>query len=131
MRARCGTRRSPGRPIGTRTSSGETNAGASAGVTSNVLTTARWSDGHGSTTTSDIGSSSPTTRLDSVSDEPAAHTKSIRSNTSHGEMPGWPDVHVKPGSAIASGRTSRNESRNPARSITSDVGQRTENRGAR
>ena len=80
---------------------------------------------------SDIGSSSPTTRLDSVSEEPAAHTKSMRSNTSHGEMPGWPDVHVKPGSVTASGCTSRNESRNPAFSITTEVGHRTEKRGAR
>ena len=88
-------------------------------------------DGQGSTTMSDIGSSSPTTRLDSVSEEPAAQTKSMRSNTSHGEMPGWPDVHVKPGFVTASGCASRNESRNPAFSITTEVGQRIENRGAR
>ena len=86
-------------PTITRRSDGDTIGGATAGATSKVETTPRWSVGNlPARATSTCGlPRSPTSRLDTAVAGPAESTQSIRSKTSFARPSGPPGVQVKPG----------------------------------
>jgi hypothetical protein len=82
-----------------------------------VATTARWSDGHGSTTMSAVSARSPTiSQRSTVAREPPTKIRSIRSWRSVGSAGSVVGVHVHPGRATSSGCAPLNASPRPAAS---------------